>query len=222
MSTTTFSHRLLALLFFFVALLFAGQSQAQSLTACDSVYITNFRFDTTPGQLALDAANESHILFGYPGFIFFDSNMDTLAKETVNYFGIGNFPQPHKMVIQNTINLPQAGFLGLTVGFHDTLLCLWPITLQDTPVAITEAMYGEVDLYPNPATNLVRLKWTLEGLDAPTSATVFNLNGQIVAELPRLDLNPVFSVSDWPPGLYLVQIRTADQSQIGVRKLLVR
>jgi hypothetical protein len=210
------------MLLFVFAMLFARQGQAQNSPACDSVSITNFRFDTMPGQLALEAANISSNGFGYPGFIFFDSNMDTLAKETVDYFGIWNSPQTHKLVIKNQINSPQTGFLSLYGGFYDTLYCTWPVTLQDTPLAATESLYGEIEMSPNPSSGQVKLRWTQQGINTPASATVFNLRGQIVAELPRIGLNPVFSVEDWTPGLYLVQIRTADQQQICLKKLLVR
>lgn len=226
-SSTTQLHRILVLLLFFVAIQFARQGQAQNSPACDSIYISNFRFDTIPGQLALEGANESSLAINYPGFIFFDTNMDTLAREVVDYFIMGNLPTTYKLVIKNPINLPQSGFLSVYGGFYDTLYCTWPVVLQDTPLTINKPIYGEVSLYPNPvatrSTNgLVSLRWTARGIDAPYSATVFNLSGQVVAELPRIGMHPVFSVADWTPGLYLVQVRTYDQRQICIRKLLVQ
>jgi hypothetical protein len=75
-------------------------ANAQNLPACDSLVITCCAFDSLGANtVTIFVSNPSSVLFDYPGFVLLDASMDTIAKETVNYFGIGTNPQPHTMNI---------------------------------------------------------------------------------------------------------------------------
>ena len=60
-------------------------------TACDSLQIASVRWQAfTDTVIVVHVFNNSSTLFDYPNFVLFDENGDTLAVETVNFFGIAN------------------------------------------------------------------------------------------------------------------------------------
>ena len=67
---------------------------------CDSLEIISVHWGVFgTDRLVVTAANGSSDLFDYPGFVMLDMDGDTLAKETVNYFGIGVLPQEHLLEV---------------------------------------------------------------------------------------------------------------------------
>jgi hypothetical protein len=71
--------------------------------------------------------NNSTELFDYPNFILFDAQGDTLAKESVFYFGIAN-QSWHVMRVMDGVTMPSASFSGrleLWTGFTSSLACVW-------------------------------------------------------------------------------------------------
>ncbi|MEI2825911.1 MAG: hypothetical protein V9F04_05505 [Dermatophilaceae bacterium] len=75
--------------------------------ACDSLLINSISWDPFGDTaIVLSASNNSATLFDYPGFILFDDQGDTLAKETVNYFGISQGPQTHYLIVQPGATIP--------------------------------------------------------------------------------------------------------------------
>ncbi len=94
---------------------------------CDSLEILSVQWGVfgTDG-LVVTAANGSSDLFDYPGFVMLDMDGDTLAKETVNYFGIGVLPQEHLLeVVDGAVidgNTLQ-GQLHLWSGFYAEQEC---------------------------------------------------------------------------------------------------
>ncbi|MBT8196472.1 MAG: T9SS type A sorting domain-containing protein [Bacteroidia bacterium] len=110
----------------FFLLVSAGFCQAQ-LTKCDSLYIQNIEYAPFNDSLiAVYVYNESSDIFSYPGFILYDANGDTVAKEIVNYFGIGN-EQVHYMTIQPGVVVQENfnGTIELWSGFYSTLECTY-------------------------------------------------------------------------------------------------
>ncbi len=94
---------------------------------CDSLEIISVHWGVFgPQRLVVTAANASSDLFDYPGFVMLDMDGDTLAKETVNYFGIGVLPQEHLLEVMdgavidgNTLQ----GQLHLWSGFYAEQEC---------------------------------------------------------------------------------------------------
>lgn len=77
--------------------------------------------------LMVHVLNNSSSIFAYPNFILFDAQGDTLAKETVNLFGISNEGW-HLMRIQSGIAMPDEavnGRLELWTDFTEALACSW-------------------------------------------------------------------------------------------------
>jgi len=132
---------------------------AQNLPACDSLVINCCAIDSVgPNTITLYASNYSSVLFDYPGFVLFDVAMDTIAKETVNYFGISQGPQAHTLDIVAPLNLPFNGYLNLYTLFYDSFACSFPFTISDTASGI-HLIEGKQDVkvYPNPSVNEVTI-----------------------------------------------------------------
>jgi len=71
--------------------------------------------------------NNSAELFDYPNFILFTAQGDTLAKETVNFFGIAG-ESWHVLRVMDGVTMPPAAFNGrleLWTGFTSSLACSW-------------------------------------------------------------------------------------------------
>lgn len=107
-------------------------SGGPNLPACDSLVIVSIEYSAfNDTVIELTVSNNSSVLFDYPGFILFDSNGDTLAMETVNYFGIGQGPQVHVLAIRPSATLPTGSFNGtleLWTGFYVDHPCTFNIT----------------------------------------------------------------------------------------------
>ena len=62
----------------------------QSSGFCDSIILDSLQFDANMiNYITIQATNlNNNDLVPYPGFILFNNNGDTIAKENVNYFGM--------------------------------------------------------------------------------------------------------------------------------------
>jgi hypothetical protein len=71
--------------------LFSGlASGLAAQNPCDLIGITDVRYDAfSDTAILVQVVNNSPEIFSYPGFILFDTEGDTLAREQVNFFGIG-------------------------------------------------------------------------------------------------------------------------------------
>src|SRR5687767_11811323 len=125
------------LLILFTLALMTGSLKSQNLPACDSLTIDCCIY-TPPGSdtLMLTASNSASIIFDYPSFVLFNLNMDTIAIETVSYFGIGTGPQNHYMTLIAPLVLPFSGYINLYTSFNNSLACSFPITIPDTTTGI--------------------------------------------------------------------------------------
>ena len=86
----------------FVSIIISNNIYSQSFS-CDSVQISNVIY--TPdslNQISLMASNANLDIISYPGFVLLNDIGDTMAKEVVNYFGIGIF---HSLIFYKFISL---------------------------------------------------------------------------------------------------------------------
>jgi Secretion system C-terminal sorting domain len=192
--------------------------KGQNFPACDSLIINCCTFNTFgPNTISLTASNNSSVLFDYPGFILFDSNMDTIAVETVNYFGIGGGPQDHILNIVAPLTLPFTGFLNLYILFNDTLACSFPITIPDTTTGIVVApnIKNSLSIAPNPVYNDSPVTISAGTLQqGNVQIRLFNMQGSLVKNQSLLikNLNSVdLLVDDILPGIYTIQLQQQDQ-----------
>lgn len=98
-------------------------------TDCDSLDILSVQWAAfTPERIIITAANGSSDLFDYPGFVLLNTDGDTIAKETVNYFGIGQGPQPHSLDVMPGVVIDGStitGELHLWSDFYSQPECQW-------------------------------------------------------------------------------------------------
>ncbi len=100
--------------------------------ACDSLQIASINWTPfSDTALVLHALNQSTTLFDYPGFVLLGDNGDTLASETVNFFGIG-LESVHTLEILPGTIMPTSPFnatLHLWTGFFDEQACTWDLSV---------------------------------------------------------------------------------------------
>jgi hypothetical protein len=107
---------------------------------CDSLELVSVRwhpFSDTALVVHVINGNTIGELFDYPNFILFDASGDTLAKETVNFFGIGG-ESYHTMRIMDGVTFPVNTFsatLELWTGFTTSLACTWELEVDLCPPA---------------------------------------------------------------------------------------
>lgn len=212
-----------AVLFLIFVLLFPSLPRAQNSPACDSLVIDCCSFNVTQNTISLIASNYSSYLFDYPGFILYNTGMDTVAFETVNYFGIG-LDQTHTLDIIHPFSLPFDGILELYTLFYDTLWCTFDVTIPDTVTnVIMNSELGGVNIFPNPADKEITIE--LGGSESMTNLNLRIINSfgeekfKCLVTSPGIQI-PVAAIGK--SGFYFVQIFNQNGNVIDCRKLLVK
>lgn len=111
--------------------LFLISTLANAQTACDSLDFVAIKYSPfTDSVIVVQVQNNNqNEIFDYPGFVLLDGNGDTLALETVNYFGIGS-ESVHSLVVRPGVHDPIDNFTGtlkLYSGFYETFECEWAL-----------------------------------------------------------------------------------------------
>ena len=99
-------------------------------TICDSIFVEHIGYAAVDaGSIEVSAYSITGDCIGYPSFVLYNMNGDTLAKETVNFFCVGfGQPQSQFMNVLPGVTIPSGPFaarLELFSGFGDTLVCSW-------------------------------------------------------------------------------------------------
>ena len=165
---------------------------------CDSILITNF--DYTPDSLnriSLFAANANMDIISYPGFVVLNHLGDTMAKETVNYFGIGFFPQQHFLEVYQPITNPFSGNIELHSWFYDSLRCVFPFILDTTLYSLNKQLKF-VSVHPNPTSDILFVK----GIDEKFEYIVLDISGK---KLLSGMGNPI-AISNLKRGSYYITV----------------
>lgn len=186
---------------------------SQNLMACDSLIINCCTYDTiSPNTITIEVTNTSSVLFDYPGFVLLNSNMDTIAIEQVNYFGIGNSPQMHTLHIVAPFMLPFTGYLNLYMLFGDSLACSFPITIPDTTTSLTQhnPQKSSLHIYPNPASASAQINFKSDLLTKGEVAIfIVDLYGRViqseVSQITKTNLLKI-DISDLAPGAYWIRL----------------
>ncbi|MDQ3052064.1 MAG: T9SS type A sorting domain-containing protein [Bacteroidota bacterium] len=210
---------------FLIICMLSGTATGQNLPACDSLVINCCTFNV-PGSdsLILTVTNYSSVLFDYPSFVLFNSNMDTIAIETVNYFGIGNGPQNHYLNIVAPLVLPFTGYLNLYTLFNSTLACSFPFTIPDTSTGMpNETMELPIVLFPNPVTAQGMLYLETGNLEEGKYVlNITSVTGQAIEKfipIEHKNTSTGIDIKELIPGIYILQIRKDDK--LYSRKFLV-
>ncbi len=148
-------------------------------TDCDSLDIISIHWAAfDQARIIVTAANGSSDLFDYPGFVLLDTEGDTIAKETVNYFGIGQNPQQHPLemvpgyVVDGDII---TGELHLWSGFYTEQECQWSGTWELCPASECTTVFPYLWNLGNALVE-VDIPYSISDPDGQISATgVFHL-----------------------------------------------
>jgi len=197
---------------------------AQVPGACDSVSVECCNFYLTTNQLSVQVSNNSSYLFPYPGFILFNKDGDTIAKETVNYYGIGIYPQEHVLEYPEPPDLPFEGFLELFVDFYAAKACTFPIQIDDTVSTLVTGIPEEyVLLYPNPAGSSVQVRLPESAVPFIRRLELINTNGKVIySQIVTISRTEINLNSPGDAGLYLVLFYDNNSRVRAERKLIVR
>jgi type IX secretion system substrate protein len=199
-------------------------ANAQNLPQCDSLIITCCTFDTLGANtLTIYADNPSSELFDYPGFILFDAAMDTIAKETVVYFGIGTGPEPHIMTIVSPLSLPFTGYLNLYTIFYQSLACSFPFTIADTATAITDPILNdEVIVFPNPCFEELHIELAGSSANCEVMLSILDVTGKEIYAPIKEQLPAVLPLNGIKAGLYLLRVANTKNHVIQFQKVVVQ
>lgn len=104
---------------------------ANAQTVCDSVDFVSIKYSPFTDSVIIVHVenNNQNEIFDYPGFVLLDNNGDTVAKETVFYFGIAG-ESMHSLEVRPGVHDPIDNFTGtlkLYSGFYDTFECEWSL-----------------------------------------------------------------------------------------------
>jgi len=115
------------LFFFFLSSCLFGNAQ----NVCDELNFVSIGYSPFTDTVIVVSVenNNTTEIFGYPGFILISTNGDTVAKEEVNYFGIGT-ESVHLLQVRPGVHNPLQNFNGvlqLYSGFYDDFECEWQL-----------------------------------------------------------------------------------------------
>ena len=182
----------------FVTILISNSTYLSQSFSCDSIEITNV--DYTPDSLnriSLMASNANLDIVSYPGFVLLNDIGDTMAKEMVNYFGIGHFPQQHFLQVYQPITNPFAGTVELHSWFYDSLRCVFPFILDTTLYSLNRQLEF-ISVHPNPTSDILFVK----GIDEKFEYIVLDISGK---KLLSGMGNPI-AISNLKRGSYYITV----------------
>ena len=135
-----------------------------------------------------------------------------------SYFGLGTDTQVDSMMVRWPSGIVQWRF---DVDANQTLYI--EEGNNPAPIGITEwRAYGGMQVYPNPASELVTIQLDEAVADAGNAVvTVFDLSGAVVAqERYSMGNNMQVNVKDFAPGAYLIQVK-AGNNPVYTNRLMV-
>ncbi len=198
-------------------------TKAQNLPQCDSLIISCCTFDSLgPNTISIFVANPSSELFDYPGFILLDNNTDTIAKETVSYFGIGVWPQAHTMTFLAPLTLPFSGYLELHTLFYQEFACSFPFTITDTATTVPGIYLEEsYEVFPNPCSVELQIRQLYEEGDREVMISIVDIAGREMLRVKKEQLPATMLLNGIPPGLYILRIANAHDQLLQFQKVVV-
>jgi hypothetical protein len=114
---------------FFLFISLASFTNAQNV--CDELNFVSIGYSPFTDTVIVVAVenNNATEIFDYPGFVLIHTNGDTVAREEVNYFGIGA-QSVHTLQVSLGAHNPIENFNGvlqLYSGFYDDFECEWQL-----------------------------------------------------------------------------------------------
>jgi hypothetical protein len=146
-----------------LVLSYALASVLQAQSPCDSVNIVSINYDAMhKDSIELVINNQSSAFFSYPNFILLNAMNDTIAFESVNFFGIGNYDQGHILKIEQPFsgNTISGGQLLLKTGFGDSLECIFTSDFELCSEACSELIVSLQSTGPIDSTETINVSVT--------------------------------------------------------------
>lgn len=167
---------------------------------CDSLAIASVEWQAfADTAVMVHAINTSTEIFSYPNFILYDAQGDTLAVETVNFFGIAG-DSWHTLDLVDGATMPEGPFQGtlaLFTGFGVELACTFTGTWDLCPPAPCSAMTVAM-LNQGGALVLGDFAWNIQDSQGSTvGAGVFTLTNDAQFDSAQVCL---------PPGAYAITV----------------
>jgi hypothetical protein len=176
-------------------------------TVCDSLILASVSWAPfSDTALLVHAFNPTSELFDYPSFILLDANGDTLAKETVFYFGIGA-ESWHTLSLQPGAVIPDGPFTGtleLWTLFGQQLACSWSRSFDLCPQTPCAPLTASIQNNGG-ALAIGTFQYTIRHLGDLVANGTFELTADAQYDSDSLCL---------PPGNYLMEV-VADQAPSG-------
>lgn len=115
----------------------------------------------------------------------------------------------HNGMTEEDLTNIEAGVYEVTVTDGNGCSATQWAVLQGSMAGIAEAIEnGDVKVYPNPATDVVNVDWSVEGVQ---TVRLMNLNGQTVEEINATGVSATtINVSELPVGIYMVAMEMQD------------
>lgn len=174
---------------------------------CDSLVIAEVQWsafsDTT---IMVHIFNPTSDIFGYPGFILLAENGDTLARETVDYFGIAT-ESWHRLSVHPDADVPSGSFNGtlqLWSDFYSELECSWDMAFDLCPSEACSPLYPTVQNLGD-AIPIGTYSYVIIDEDVPVASGTLELGMDHEVDSDTLCL---------PPGHYIMSL-TPDQPPTG-------
>lgn len=166
---------------------------------CDGLELISVRWHPfTDTALVVHVQNDGAVLFDYPGFILFSPQGDTLAKETVDFFGIG--PESwHVMRIMDGVSMPEGevmGHLELWTLFTTEFACAWEGPFTICPPAPCATIHPQL-MNTGGGIALGIFNWLIYGPDEVVAQGQFELTSEA---------QYVWATACLPPGDYHIDV----------------
>jgi hypothetical protein len=176
---------------------------------CNELTITSVLYAAfNPGSLEVDVSVNGPSFFNYPSFRLVNTDGDTIAREELTFFGIGEGQQQHRMDLLPGFSQPSSPFTGTLVLNFFTIngdsTCSWTLTDQVLcpPLPCTEL---QTYVWASGAVT-TDFDWAITDQDNNTVGTgQFHLDSTVNAQ----DLDALCL----PPGQYTMHLQQPVETQ---------
>jgi hypothetical protein len=176
---------------------------------CDDLDLVSVQWaafsDTT---VMVHVMNNSAELFNYPNFILLSAQGDTLAKETVNFFGIAG-ESWHLLRVMDGVIMPPVPFNGrleLWTDFTGSLACAWEEEFDPCPPAPCAELSPTIQVVGSSIVTGL-FNWMIFDDAGPIASGQFALSPSVQFADTTLCV---------PPGNYHINVSPVDPGQGGI------
>ncbi len=121
---------------------------------------------------------------------------------------------------QDTLDLVVSDDFGTDLGGTDRIHLVIPVHIESTANGIPATGHTEVQLYPNPAGDQIRLVTGQQGI---TLCELYDISGRKLMETRHISANSVkvISLANYENGLYIFKLYGFG-SEVQIRKIIIK